>query len=297
MATYAIGDIHGCYRSLRALLEKINYRPQTDILWFTGDLVGKGPEPLRVLRQIKSMHEENPRLQIVLGNHDLHLIATALAVFEPAAEAKQDPTLAETLAADAKDPTLLDWLRCQPLLCHSREHHTVLTHAGIPHIWTLNTAKQQARTIEKLLRLPRPELKKALPLLYGNRPNGWSQCADFWDRARLSVNYLTRMRFCDNRGSLDLEQTGKTHPNSDYAPWFSYEPLVTQRQVFGHWAALRGKTGKPGIWGMDYGCVWGDTLAARSPEDGRCYFAPYAEKISSEKTSPKKMPPDKVTPQ
>jgi bis(5'-nucleosyl)-tetraphosphatase (symmetrical) len=74
MATYAIGDIQGCYTELQQLLEQVKFDRSSDVLWCTGDLVNRGPHSLEVLRFLQQLNE---RAIVVLGNHDLHLLAVA----------------------------------------------------------------------------------------------------------------------------------------------------------------------------------------------------------------------------
>ena len=50
MATWAIGDIHGCFETLQRLLERVEFAPARDRLWLVGDLVNRGPRSLEVLR-------------------------------------------------------------------------------------------------------------------------------------------------------------------------------------------------------------------------------------------------------
>ncbi|MGV3345053.1 metallophosphoesterase, partial [Enterobacteriaceae bacterium LUAb1] len=72
MSTYLIGDVHGCYNELNALLQQVAFDPSQDTLWLTGDLVARGPASLEVLRYVRSLGDS---AKIVLGNHDLHLLA------------------------------------------------------------------------------------------------------------------------------------------------------------------------------------------------------------------------------
>src|SRR5271169_4378583 len=105
MATYAIGDVQGCFQALLGLLERIAFDPKRDQLWFVGDLVNRGPDSLSTLRFVKNLGD---RAVTVLGNHDLHLVMVA----EGSAKPLNNDTLREVLEApDCKE--LLDWLRCQ----------------------------------------------------------------------------------------------------------------------------------------------------------------------------------------
>ena len=110
MAVYAIGDVQGCYDELSRLLEKLRFDSARDTLWFCGDLVNRGGQSLAVLRQVQSFGKS---ALVVLGNHDLSLLAVAER--EEADQAKTNAELREVLFAPDRD-SLLDWLRARPLL-------------------------------------------------------------------------------------------------------------------------------------------------------------------------------------
>lgn len=124
MATYALGDIQGCYRELRALLDRLDFDPARDRLWFAGDLVNRGPDSLAVLRFVRALGES---AITVLGNHDLHLLALAAGCRKHAEEHSLDAILAAPDRAE-----LLEWLRHRPLLHHDAALGFSLVHAGLP---------------------------------------------------------------------------------------------------------------------------------------------------------------------
>jgi len=264
MATYAIGDIQGCYREFRQLLEKINFQPARDQLWLAGDLVNRGDGSLEVLRYVVELGRS---VKVVLGNHDFHLLAVACGL----RKTKRSDTLDKLLKA--KDaPDLLAWLGEQPLLYHDPELNFVMTHAGIPPIWNLAKAKAVAAEVELEMRSSRQ--KKLLENLFGNQPNLWSDDLKGYDRQRCIVNYLTRMRFCAPDSSLELETKNEpVNAPKGFAPWFTYPSQVLQesRIIFGHWAALEGHTGVAGIHALDTGCVWGQQLTALRLEDQKLF--------------------------
>jgi len=260
MATYAIGDIQGCYRELCQLLEAVNFG-DADRLWLTGDLVNRGPESLATLRLIKAL---GARALSVLGNHDLHLLAVAHGQ-----RATPKDTLDEVLAAPDRDE-LLHWLAQQPLLHRDRELGYALVHAGIPPQWKLKHAERYAAEVEAVLRSEQAPAFYAA--MYGNQPARWDDALAGVERLRLITNYLTRMRFCRADGTLELAtKTGANQPPAGYRAWFLHPARKSPRQriLFGHWAALEGQSANPRCIALDGGCVWGGELTALCLEDGR----------------------------
>ncbi|PJE77959.1 Bis(5'-nucleosyl)-tetraphosphatase, symmetrical [invertebrate metagenome] len=254
MATYAIGDIQGCYVPLRRLLDYLAFDPGKDTLWVTGDLVNRGADSLSTLRFLKSLGSS---CVSILGNHDLFLLAAAEGILEP----RQKDTISTILTAPDRGE-LLDWLRHRPLLHHDPKRKMTMVHAGIPPIWTMAKAQSYAEKISRQLQKPSyPEFLASL--FKTDKPLKWDKSLSCTKKLRLAVNYLTRMRFCDVNGHLEL--CNKTADAQDgYAPWFSFKnpDWKGQEIVFGHWAALEGKTGLPNIHGLDTGCVWGRYLTA-----------------------------------
>ncbi|MFZ5757251.1 MAG: symmetrical bis(5'-nucleosyl)-tetraphosphatase [Pseudomonadota bacterium] len=266
MTRWAIGDIQGCLEPFDCLLEKIRFMPGRDTLWLVGDLVNRGPDSLGVLRRLYGLREH---CRIVLGNHDLHLLAVA----RNATPKRRKDTFDDVLSAPDRD-LLLDWLQQQPLLQYDERDGTVLTHAGIPPQWSLFDARRLAREVEDTLRS-----RHALAFfadMYGNEPAGWSETLTGTTRLRTITNYFTRMRFIDANGALDLtskEGAGTAPPG--FVPWFSAanRRCEAQRIVFGHWAALEGRIPahdgvQPNVHAIDTGCVWGYTLTAMNLDTG-----------------------------
>lgn len=253
MATYAIGDIQGCYRELQTLLEKINFDPACDHLWFTGDLVNRGQQSLEVLRFVKGLGD---RAVTVLGNHDLHLLAVYLDVRQP----RHNDTFSEILAAPDVEE-LLWWLRHQPLFHYDRVSGYVLIHAGLPPQWNLVKAQACAKEVEAVLQSP--DYADFIKNMYGNEPNQWTDTLSDWGRLRFITNCFTRLRYCDQQGHLALNEKGApgTQPNS-YSPWFElWDHADDVKIIFGHWSTL-GNHDLPGFYGIDSGCVWGGALTA-----------------------------------
>lgn len=254
MAWYAIGDIQGCAAAFNALLKSISFRPSRDRLWLVGDLVNRGPDSLGVLRKVMSL---GPSVTSVLGNHDLHLLATVAGGRDLSPSDTFDDVLE---APDARE--IIDWLRHRPLLHYDAPTGRVLVHAGIPPVWTLATARREAREVERALRGPR--WRNALRSMYGNQPSKWRDDLDTEDRRRYTINALTRMRYCDKRGRLEFRHSGP--PGSQpkgLLPWFDVpdRPTSGVEIVFGHWAAL-GVVRREDITALDSGCVWGGSLTA-----------------------------------
>lgn len=257
MTTYAIGDIQGCFNELQHLLEKIKFSPTTDELWFVGDLVNRGTQSLEVLRFIKSL----PHKKVVLGNHDIHLLALA------GGATHSHHTLHAILTAPDRDE-LIDWLRHQSILHYDANHNIVMTHAGIYPFWDFATAQTCAKQLEQAIKtLP---LSKIYLELYGNQPNCWSEAHSAQQQLRFITNAFTRMRFCSPQGVLDLNSAeGLDKQPPGFMPWFKLPRLYPQNLtvIFGHWAALMGITNESNIMGIDTGCVWGNCLTAIRLED------------------------------
>lgn len=252
MAVYAIGDIQGCYDDLLRLLEQIRFSPETDQLWFTGDLVNRGPKSLQTLRFVKSLGDAAIS---VLGNHDLHLLAIAA---QPAKTRKKN-SLDDVLYAKDCDE-LLHWLRHRPLLYHQSDF--CLVHAGLPPQWDLDTAKKMAEKSEKILR--GRNYKRFLKLMYGDKPDLWSEKLKGIERLRFTINCLTRMRYCHADGRLDFEHNGPLGTQPAYlTPWFQLPARKSAglKIVFGHWSAL-GYRNENNCYGIDTGCLWGGQLTA-----------------------------------
>lgn len=257
MAIYAIGDVQGCYDELIQLLEKINYRPDKDQIWFTGDLINRGPKSLQTLRFIYEMKDN---AVVVLGNHDLHLLATAYDHEKPG---KKD-TINDILAAPDRED-LLNWLRRQPLMHKDDKLGLVMVHAGLHPFWTVDQARSLAHEVEKVLRSD-----KHLDFyrhMYGDKPRIWSDKLKGWARLRYITNILTRMRFCDDKGSVRMSPKGK--PGSQPAglkPWFDIESRRSKDAhiIFGHWSTLALLEDREyhHVYPLDTGCLWGGRLTA-----------------------------------
>lgn len=254
MTTYAIGDIQGCYDPLRRLLDKINFNPDNDTLWVAGDMVNRGPESLKTLRFLKNLGES---CITILGNHDLYLLAVDSGIKKQ----KKKDTLEHILTAPDKND-LLHWLRHRPFLYHSTKKKITMIHAGIPPVWTLAQAKKYAGILEQ--KLQADDYNKLLETLFKSKKQlNWEDTQGQKKKLRLAANYFTRMRFCDAEGRMHVNNTSAT-PNPDFAPWYSFKhaPMYAETILFGHWAALDGKTGRSNIHALDTGCVWGRKLTA-----------------------------------
>lgn len=254
MSVYAIGDVQGCYDALRRLLDALHFDAGGDRLWFTGDLVNRGPDSLKVLRYVLGLGE---RAVTVLGNHDLHLLAVA----QGRARIKKHDTLDELLAAPDRE-RLLDWLRRRPFLHHDPDLGYTLVHAGLLPQWDLPTAQRLA--YEAGQALAGDEAGEFFAHMYGDLPDHWRDDLQGFDRLRVIVNAFTRLRYCDLEGNMDLRLKGApgTQP-AGMLPWFQVPHRLNRnlRIVFGHWSTLGAVQGD-GVICLDSGCLWGHELSA-----------------------------------
>jgi len=256
MATYAIGDLQGCYEEFSRLLEKVAFDQAKDTLWLCGDLVNRGGQSLAVLRLVHSLGD---RAITVLGNHDLSLLSVAER--DEADQAKVNSELREVLFAPDRT-LLLDWLRARPLLHVDRKLNFALVHAGLAPRWDIDTAERAAREVEQRLRSD--GARRLLKAMFGNKPDLWLPRLQGIDRLRAAINVFTRLRFCDVRGRIAYSEKGApgTQKPGLY-PWYEVpgqKPRDT-RIVCGHWSTL-GRFQGLGVFAIDGGCVWGGELIA-----------------------------------
>lgn len=255
MTVWAIGDLQGCYAPTQRLLEKIRFDPAADRLWFCGDLVNRGGESLETLRLVHSLRES---AHVVLGNHDLSLLA--IGEREEAQQRRVNPDLQQVLFAPDRD-VLLDWLRGCPLLHADRALGWMMIHAGLAPRWTTQLAEQHAQEVERRLR--GSGYRKLLKNMYGDRP-AWSPGLKGVDRERAIINVFSRMRYCTPRGRIAFEEKGA--PGTQAAglyPWYEV-PGRAERDlkiVCGHWSTLGLFVGH-GVHAIDTGAVWGGRLTA-----------------------------------
>jgi bis(5'-nucleosyl)-tetraphosphatase (symmetrical) len=254
MARYAIGDVQGCHDELLALLARIGFDATYDRLWFVGDLVNRGPKSLDVLRTARALGEA---AVVVLGNHDLHLVAVA----EGAARKRDDDTLDAILAAPDRDE-LLGWLRARPLMHVERDY--AMVHAGLLPEWTVQRARELAAEVERALR--GPDYRTFLANMYGSTPGAWSDELEGWARLRVIVNAMTRIRFMNAGGHMELKNKGAMPPPG-FAAWYDARPPRDEPAlVCGHWSTLGLKLDAQ-VAMLDTGCVWGGALTAMRLED------------------------------
>jgi len=255
MATYAIGDVQGCYDELQRLLEKIRFDPADDSLWFVGDLVNRGRHSLEVLRFVKGLGDA---AVTVLGNHDLHLLAISQG---NSRHKDKEHTLDAILSADDREE-LIDWLRRRPLMHHDARLNFSMLHGGLPPQWDLPMALMLAQEMHAAL--VGPGFHDFCQQMYGNKPDHWSDDLQGMDRLRFITNCLTRMRYCDKTGAPALKEKGA--PGSQEKgclPWFEHPHRASrhERIVFGHWSTL-GYYHGDNVWSIDSGCLWGGSLTA-----------------------------------
>jgi bis(5'-nucleosyl)-tetraphosphatase (symmetrical) len=251
MTTYAIGDIQGCQRQLNKLLQRIYEATPNPRLIFVGDLVNRGPHSLATLREIRALGDS---ASVVLGNHDLHLLAVAHGIRKP----HRSDTLDDILHAEDRDE-LLDWLRRQPLALFEDNH--LFVHAGVLPQWSAQQTIALAHEVEAVLRSD--DWVDFLRQMYGNAPATWSDALEGADRLRCIVNALTRLRFCTVDGTMEMLSKGVEPELPGFMPWFEVPGRKTDdvTVVAGHWSTL-GLTMRPNLLTLDTGCLWGGKLSA-----------------------------------
>lgn len=275
MAIYAIGDIQGCFVELKRLLDYISFNRTRDRLWFVGDLVNRGPRSLDVLRFVRDLGES---AVTVLGNHDLHLVMQA----EGFGKASREDTLAAVLAAPDRDE-LMAWLRGLPLF--HVEDGFAMVHAGLLPQWDVAQAASLAD--EAAAALSCPGYRDFLAHMWGSEPLGWRDDLSGWDRLRVVINAMTRMRFVTVDGKMELRAPGSKGPPergpAGCVPWYDAPGRASRDHtlVFGHWSAL-GFRQEAGLLALDSGCLWGGSLTTVRLEDRRVFQLPCRRQVEPE---------------
>ena len=259
MSTYVIGDVHGCFDQFIRLVKKIDYDSKKDQIILTGDLVNRGPKSLDVLNYC--MADKN--VTTVLGNHDLYLLYL-ISINQGKGKLKK-------IVEAENNKQIFEWLITRPLLIQAFNQSTnnkfIITHAGIPEIWSLEKAQDLADEVSQAMTNHPSRVLKAM---WGDDPKSWKESLTGNERYRIIINYLTRMRFLRNAACLDLKNTS-AKASKGSKPWFHYESAsykeMKQYYVFGHWASLNGQTNNPHFIGLDTGCVWKGKLTALRMDD------------------------------
>lgn len=268
MATYAIGDIQGCYHSFRRLLEHIQFDPSHDRLWLVGDLINRGAGSQRVLRWLFNCHAQHPSsITVVLGNHDLHALTVAEGLMQPHASDTLQPLL------EAPDcDQLLHWLRHQRMI-HAEEGY-LMVHAGLLPQWDAHFAVALGQEVEQALQ--GTEYRDFLAHMYGNQPDRWHDDLKGMDRLRVIVNAMTRLRVCSPDGVMELRFKGPLDSiPQGYMPWFEVpgRKSADATIICGHWSAL-GLYQRNNVHAIDTGCLWGEKLTALRLEDKHVFQVP-----------------------
>jgi bis(5'-nucleosyl)-tetraphosphatase (symmetrical) len=259
MALYLIGDVQGCNAALGQLLDKLAFSPSRDTVFLLGDLVNRGPDSLGVLRRVIAL---DGAAQALLGNHDLHLLATASGVRKP----HRNDTVDDILDAPDRD-ALLTWLRHRPMALQAQGW--LMVHAGVLPAWDVAQTLALAGELQAVLR--GPDWLHLMHHLYGNQPDRWRDDLAGFDRLRVIVNALTRLRFCTADGVMEFEtKDSASAAPPGFMPWFEAPGRHTAGTpvAFGHWSTL-GRVQRADVLPLDTGCVWGGCLTAARLLDDR----------------------------
>lgn len=257
MNTYILGDIHGQYDALQALLGRLPFDPDRDRLWLVGDLVNRGPKSLKVLRWARKLSKGmGKRMVVVLGNHDLHLLALAEGIVKPR---PKDSDLLSILEAPDRD-RLIAWLRLRPVLHRDGNH--LLVHAGLHPQWRPKEAERLARRVEAAL-----QGTEGAALLDRREP-AKADLLHLWQ----ALHYFVNLRTCTKEGTPCRFKGPPENAPPGCLPWFQIPQRGTRKAtvIFGHWAAL-GRHVEEGVFALDSGAAWGGHLSGLRLEDGRIF--------------------------
>ncbi len=255
MATYLVGDVHGCIIELKQLLKKISFNKKKDKIIFVGDILNRGKYSIEVIRLIMNL---GGSAELVLGNHDISLIAFYLKSFNGERECFSK------LSKEKDIELIIDWLRTRPLMLNIKKYSVVVSHAGISPQLSLKKAKKQARFAEKILRANDKKTKKYLDFAFSTPVTNWDSKMSKKEKFTYAVNSLTRMRFCYPDGTLNLQKHRlDEYKDSGLDFWFFVRAKLQHNEnkkiIFGHWASLGFYEVKNATC-IDAGCVWGGSL-------------------------------------
>lgn len=252
MADYAIGDLQGCYDEFQALLTLVNFNPAKDHLYLVGDIVARGPKSLACLEYL---YKNQDSVTITLGNHDLHMIACYLL-----GKPINPKDNLDTVFSSPKLSHYIHFLRQQPLALWLKKYKTFISHAGLNPDWSISKALKHAQFATQCYQSD--EVNSFLMGMYAQHPPHMSKQLTDIERFRFIVNYFTRMRFLTLDGKLELKSKGAIDDKNTIVPWFSHPRFQSLNCdiIFGHWAALEGKTPLPNLHALDTGCVWGGEM-------------------------------------
>jgi bis(5'-nucleosyl)-tetraphosphatase (symmetrical) len=160
---------------------------------------------------------------------------------------------------------------------HVEDGH-VLVHAALLPEWTVKKALRLAGEVEAALRGPR--YRKLLERMYGDKPQRWRESLEGVARLRLVINAMTRLRVCEEDGTMALAYKGEPGESSEgWIPWFDVPGRRSRDHVVvcGHWSAL-GLRIRDDLIALDSGCVWGRSLTAVRLEDRKVFAVRCPEK-------------------
>ncbi|TMP07139.1 symmetrical bis(5'-nucleosyl)-tetraphosphatase [Pseudoalteromonas sp. S3178] len=252
MADYAIGDLQGCFSEFNTLLQRVNFNPSQDHLYLVGDVVARGPDSLACLDHI---YKHQDSMTITLGNHDLHMVACYYLNKSINPKDKLGPIFESPFLA-----RYISFLQTQPLAIELKQYNCFISHAGLNPDWTINNALRYAEFAKSCYQSSNAKL--FFERMYQPHPGKFSSELDDFEKFRYIVNYFTRMRFLTANNQLELNAKGAITDSRELTPWFKHPNIVNAKHdiIFGHWAALEGKTANPCIHALDTGCVWGGSM-------------------------------------
>jgi len=252
MADFIVGDVQGCISSLKKLLTKINFSYDSDRLFFLGDVVNRGENNLETMKFIL-LHQDN--FDMVLGNHDIHLIACHF----DSKKIKKSDNFADILDSNLRDK-IIEYLLNRSLALQL--HGSILIHAGVPPIWSEEDVFYYSDFIKS--NMQSSDSEQFIDSIYSNKPNKFIDSLTMIEKATYAINALTRMRFCSKHGEIEYKTKGNFDCNpSGYKAWFLHknEELDNIDIFFGHWSTLK-NFNQTKRYHLDTGCVWGNKLTA-----------------------------------
>ncbi len=155
MATYVFSDVHGHFKTLERLLERVSPADE-DVVWTLGDMVDRGPDPVSVMRVCRELCKDH----VLMGNHEdmmldaFHHPDDAMTVFQWEINGGATTRVGLESLSTADRIDLVSWAEELSLGSHVEvgDRKYLLVHAGLRHLGFSSHSRWTDPTMDALIR-------------------------------------------------------------------------------------------------------------------------------------------------